>query len=154
MPSELYEHDLIIGASSQGGIVSIHDLRAGTILVDDSFPHCFDPSLAHERMDGRKDVVVVGGGLLDFPSLEFVPDPGLAHWQADLDTMMPRSGLPGCAVGALIDEPSLGLVDTLAVKKAWQATIEGGLTVPPLHLDTREVSPDVLKYVSKLRGGS
>ena len=38
-------------------------LAAGTIVVDDSFPNCFDSDLAIHRMTSQKDVLLVDGGL-------------------------------------------------------------------------------------------
>ncbi len=151
MPAALYEHDLIIGATSQADVVDVSRLRPGTILVDDSFPHCFDTNVAHERMTGNGDVLLLGGGLLALPELKLEADSTLARWAAAIDVIMPRVGLPGCAVGALIDEPALGLVNPEAAHDAWAAAAAAGASVPPLHLDAKEISAELIARVAECR---
>ena len=96
--------------------------------------------------------MLVGGGLLALPGLELVPDPELASRAAALDGLLSRFGLPGCAVGALLDGPSLGLADSDAGRGAWAAAQSAGASVAPLHLDTVRVSADLIGKVAKLRG--
>ena len=49
-PELVYSADLIVGATSTPRALDISRLRAGTVLVDDSFPHCFDATAAIARM--------------------------------------------------------------------------------------------------------
>ncbi|MFB6526588.1 amino acid adenylation domain-containing protein [Streptomyces sp. NPDC056399] len=65
LPAAVYEADLLVTAVSGGGaLLDVSRLRPGTIVVDDSFPHCFDTTKALTRMRDRRDVLIVGGGLL------------------------------------------------------------------------------------------
>ncbi|MFB7406870.1 amino acid adenylation domain-containing protein [Streptomyces sp. NPDC056202] len=65
LPAAVYEADLLVTAVSGGGaLLDVSRLRPGTIVVDDSFPHCFDTTKALARMRDRRDVLIVGGGLL------------------------------------------------------------------------------------------
>ncbi|MPY65051.1 non-ribosomal peptide synthetase, partial [Streptomyces spongiae] len=71
LPAEVYEADVVVTAVS--GPTTLLDpdrLRPGTIVVDDSFPHCFDTGRALDRMKGAQDVLVVGGGLLALDTTE------------------------------------------------------------------------------------
>ncbi|MEU4558709.1 amino acid adenylation domain-containing protein [Actinoplanes sp. NPDC023936] len=84
-PDAVYRADVIIAATSGGpGTLDVDRLRPGTIVVDDSFPHCFDTTKALTRMRERGDVLIVGGGLLDCgPSTREVT-PGLPAAQFSL----------------------------------------------------------------------
>ncbi|MEU2074854.1 amino acid adenylation domain-containing protein [Streptomyces sp. NPDC013489] len=65
LPAAVYEAGLLVTAVSGGGaLLDVSRLRPGTIVVDDSFPHCFDTTKALARMRDRRDVLIVGGGLL------------------------------------------------------------------------------------------
>src|SRR5437660_1521135 len=63
LPAEVYRSRFIIGATNVPGVLEIDRLAAGTIVVDDSFPHCFDLDSAVSRMSSRGDVLLVDGGL-------------------------------------------------------------------------------------------
>ncbi len=64
LPAEFYQTDLIIGATSQPNLLDVARLAPGTIVVDDSFPACFDVDQAMARMTTAADVLLIGGGLL------------------------------------------------------------------------------------------
>lgn len=78
LPSALYEAGLLVTAVSGGGtVLDVSRLRPGTIVVDDSFPHCFDTTKALARMREHRDVLIVGGGLLSVGAVERRTAPGL-----------------------------------------------------------------------------
>ncbi|MDX2863416.1 hypothetical protein PV338_45610, partial [Streptomyces scabiei] len=80
LPAEVYETADVVVTAVGGGpttLLDIDRLRPGTIVVDDSFPHCFDTGRALERMRDARDVLVVGGGLLALDSTETHPAPDL-----------------------------------------------------------------------------
>ena len=58
------------------GVLEIDRLAPGTIVVDDSFPHCFDLEQAIGRMASRGVVLLVDGGL--------VSPPGTIEWNVNL----------------------------------------------------------------------
>ena len=64
VPEQVYGADLIIGATSSPSILDVDKLRPGTIVVDDSFPYCFDEAAAMARMTSQQDTLFVGAGLL------------------------------------------------------------------------------------------
>lgn len=64
---EAYQAKLMISAVSSKHVISIEKLLPGTLVVDDSFPHCFDTAKAIERMKNKQDVLISGGGLLEIP---------------------------------------------------------------------------------------
>ncbi|MEK7433359.1 MAG: condensation domain-containing protein, partial [Cyanobacteriota bacterium] len=66
----IYEADIMICAVSSSNILDINKLKQNCIVIDDSFPHCFDVNNAIERMEISKDIFVIGGGLLDIGNFE------------------------------------------------------------------------------------
>ncbi|WP_212735421.1 non-ribosomal peptide synthetase/type I polyketide synthase [Herbidospora galbida] len=123
---QVYEADLIVAAvNGHDQVIDVDRLRPGTIVVDDSFPHCFDVAKAR----ARRDVTVVGGGLLSMPGIERrltedVPAPWLPGTIAScrLESLIP--GLP----------PVLGLVDTETALACRRAMTAAGVEAAPLHL--------------------
>ncbi len=124
-PDAVYEADLIVTAvSSHGVVIDVDRLRPGTIVVDDSFPHCFDVAKAL----AREDVIVVGGGLLAMPGIE-----------RRLAEDVPAPWLPGtiasCRLESLIDLPVVhGLVEPDQALAYWEAMRAAGVRAAPLHL--------------------
>jgi predicted amino acid dehydrogenase len=76
VPAEVYRSKFIIGATNVPGVLEIDRLAPGTIVVDDSFPHCFDLDRGISRMASRGDVLLVDGGL--------VSPPGAIEWSVNL----------------------------------------------------------------------
>lgn len=149
LPAEVYTADLIVGAASQPDILAVDCLRPGTIVVDDSFPHCFDPKAAVARMTRQRDVLLVGGGLLDCGPIEyqFHLPAGVPVDAGRLLNYLPAIGAPGCQLESLLRSyrPDLplthGLVTPANALAYWQAAEELGLRPAPLHLGRQ--TPDL-----------
>ncbi|WP_255689736.1 non-ribosomal peptide synthetase/type I polyketide synthase [Actinoplanes sp. DH11] len=142
-PDAVYRADLIIAASSGGpGTLDIDRLRPGTIVVDDSFPHCFDTGRALSRMRDRRDVLVVGGGLLDC-------GPTTREVAAGLPPI--RFGIPGtlasCQLESLLHATIPGLPQVLGpvtpdhAAAYWNALDAAAVSAAPLHLLGTLVDP-------------
>jgi predicted amino acid dehydrogenase len=142
LPDEVYGADVLIGASSSGGIVDVSRLQPGTVLIDDSFPLIVDARQAVERMERARDVLIVGGGTLSLGECRtevLVPD-----IPSDLlDRALVRygaGGVPGCRAESLLvsardDLPAIrGLVDPADAARFWRALSDLGLEAAPLHL--------------------
>ncbi len=154
----VYQADLVIAASSAGRrILDIDRLRPGTILIDDSFPHCFDPSMAHRRMQTRSDIVVVGGGLLECtPSSRRLAD-GLATLPGaeQLPSRHLRDTIASCQLESLLHtlRPGLpqvrGVVDLVQANAYWDALNREGVRAAPLHLQRHLVTDEYLEAFSR-----
>jgi aryl carrier-like protein len=59
---EISSASLIISATSVPNVVEAEQLRPGTIVVDDSAPHCLDPRRAIRRFQQRRDLLVSEAG--------------------------------------------------------------------------------------------
>lgn len=143
LPAAVYEADLLVTAVSGGGtVLDVARLRPGSIVVDDSFPHCFDAPTALARMRERRDVLIVGGGLLSVGTVERRTAPGLPA--AAAAGYAARSWLPGtiasCRLESLLRaaRPELplvhGLVDGGMVAAHWRVMEAAGVEAGPLHL--------------------
>ncbi|CAM5674781.1 amino acid adenylation domain-containing protein [Streptomyces chartreusis] len=155
LPAAVYGADVIVTAvSGATRILDLARLRPGTIVVDDSFPHCFDTTSALDRMDRDQDVLVVGGGLLslgttrtrlaeDLPAVAsagFALRPGIPGTLAScrLESLLhAHLGAVGRPPGEL---PLIhGLVDLPRALAHWDAAERAGIRPAPLHLLDRVV---------------
>jgi predicted amino acid dehydrogenase len=115
VPAEVYRSKFIIGATNVPGVLEIDRLAPGTIVVDDSFPHCFDLEEAIGRMASRGDVLLVDGGL--------VSPPGTIEWSVNLPagiaavlghhpeaSLLPGStSITGCILSSLLAQGDAAL---------------------------------------------
>ncbi|GAA4974312.1 hypothetical protein GCM10025331_80750 [Actinoplanes utahensis] len=133
---DVYRADLIVAATSGGAsTLDVERLRPGTIVVDDSFPHCFDTGRALARMRERGDVLIVGGGLLDCGLVDSTVADGLPPVVV---------GLPGaiasCRMESLLHAAVPGLplvtgpVEAAHAAAYWDALDAAGVRAAPLHL--------------------
>ncbi|GAI92472.1 unnamed protein product, partial [marine sediment metagenome] len=75
---DFYRSTLIVGATNLPDILDIAKIRPGTIIVDDSAPHCFNPELAIQRLENQEDILFTEGGILKssqpISELRYLPD--------------------------------------------------------------------------------
>ncbi|WP_239082460.1 non-ribosomal peptide synthetase [Actinoplanes teichomyceticus] len=137
-PGAVYRAEVIVAATSGGpGTLDVGRLRPGTILVDDSFPHCFDTTRALARMRAHADVLIVGGGLLDC-------GPATRTAAAGLPVAAHPGRLPGtvasCQLESLLHAVTPGLplvcgpVSAAQAASYWEALDAAGVGAAPLHL--------------------
>jgi amino acid adenylation domain-containing protein len=69
LPEVMYESSMIIGATNVADVLSVEKLRAGTLIIDDSGPHCFAKDKAVERLVNHQDILFTEGGVLESPNL-------------------------------------------------------------------------------------
>ncbi|MFJ8751476.1 amino acid adenylation domain-containing protein [Streptomyces sp. NPDC102441] len=156
LPDAVYEAGLLVTAvSGSGAVLDVDRLAPGTVVVDDSFPHCFDTGRALARMRERRDVLVLGGGLLHLGELsreaaEGLPAPAAAGYLAQ---PWIEGTLASCRVESLLHaaDPELplvhGLVDGSTTLAYWEAVERAGVTAGPLHLLGHTVGPHPLAGV-------
>ncbi|MGC3968652.1 MAG: hypothetical protein QM775_15130 [Pirellulales bacterium] len=59
---------MIVGATNVADLLDVAKLQPGTILIDDSAPHCFRTEEAFARMEKHGDILFTEGGVLMAPA--------------------------------------------------------------------------------------
>ena len=120
--------NLIVGAAFGGEIIEVSAISPGTIVVDDSFPSCFNISLALQRMETKKDVLITGGGLLYVPKAAkklYLPE-GLEEFANLLSSSVLPETMASCQFESLLLArfpdllPTFGLADYRQVLKYYE----------------------------------
>jgi amino acid adenylation domain-containing protein len=158
-PDDVHRAGLIVAAvSGNATVLDVDRLRPGTVVVDDSFPHCLDTARAVERMRRQRDVLIVGGGLLDCGGTERRITEGLpaAVDAGTVSALRPPGTIASCQLESLLlaATPGLaavhGLVDA-GHARAYRAAVEAaGVRAAPLHLGGYVVEPAVLESVTRV----
>ncbi|HEY6704572.1 MAG TPA: amino acid adenylation domain-containing protein [Xanthobacteraceae bacterium] len=142
VPAEVYRSKFIIGATNVPGVLEIDRLTPGTIVVDDSFPHCFDLEEAIGRMSSRGDVLLVDGGLVSPPgTIEWsVNLPAgiaavLGHHHPEANLLPGSTSITGCILSSLLvqdDAATAGPVSVATCRDHWRTLERMKIGAAPL----------------------
>ncbi len=124
VPSELYSATTIIGATNVPNILDITQIHPGTLIVDDSAPHCFDPEAARQRFTAEQDILFTEGGVVQAPqpitAIRYLPRLAQQALPADAKMLFAHHNpveITGCILSSLLSarfaqlQPTLGYVD-------------------------------------------
>jgi predicted amino acid dehydrogenase len=141
LSEDVYRASFIVGATNAPGLLAVDQLARGTIVVDDSFPHCFDVTNAMARMATQRDVLLVEGGL--------VSPPGTIDWQMALPPNLTLFGggavpnllpdamtITGCILSSLLSDHACATVGPVSVAHSrahWDAMARLGIGSAPLR---------------------
>jgi hypothetical protein len=120
LPPEIYQSGLIIGATNVADVLSIGAVRPGTVIVDDSAPHCFAAADAIRRFEAERDILFTEGGVVQLPRpwrhLWYLPERVERMMRPDyVEAMLTRNPLRigSCVLSSLLSAGGEGLVPTL-----------------------------------------
>src|SRR5262249_671062 len=144
-----YGASLIVGATNVPEVLDIARVRPGTLIVDDSGPHCFAVSQAISRLETQQDVLFTEGGALRSPTpvdeLVYAPREWAAELPGDaedqLRTGWPAGHLMGCVFSGLLSArypdlpPTIGLVATQEALRHLRRLRELGMRAADLHCE-------------------
>ncbi|MBJ7295030.1 MAG: amino acid adenylation domain-containing protein [Dolichospermum sp.] len=148
LPPEIYDATLIIGATSVPDILDIERVKPGTLIVDDSGPHCFSPEQAIKRFEKQKDILFTEGGVLLAPQqIETVIH--LPEWiKNNLNEALWKEYVPtnpqhimGCVLSSLLStrfnymEPTVGLLNLETCVQHYQGLEQLGFQSADLHCE-------------------
>jgi hypothetical protein len=157
VPPELYESSLVVGATNVPDIVDVEQLQPGTLLVDDSSPHCFRVDRAAHRLRQRQDILFTEGGMLRAPD----PLDQVLYIPADLEEVVPAvpaelfsnydpRHITGCVLSSLLSAqrmdlpPSVGLVGLPMCLDHYQTLEQLGFQAAALHCEGYAVEEDAV----------
>ncbi len=99
----------MLGATNVPNILDIDRVRPGTLIVDDSWPHCIATGRVFHRIEERRDILMTEGGALcaPAPSTEVIYSPACHTAHADaFDAAFGRAGNPyelmGCEFSSVL----------------------------------------------------
>lgn len=155
LPRELYQLDLLVGATSRPNVLEVDRLAPGMIVVDDSFPPCFVVDQAIERMRTAQDVLLVGGGLLQCGAVARTIHLPVAHpaLRNVIAGQLHAAAIASCQLEALLwaARPGLPLTHGIATLPQavpyWAAAEAMGITAAPLHLRDFSIADPLLQQI-------
>ncbi len=124
---KIYDTDIIIGATSVPNILEIDKVKPGTLLIDDSAPHCFCPEEAIKRFEKRGDILFTEGGFLRSPE----PINKMIYQPPGFGVKVPMMeqdpfNITGCILSSLLTasfkhiEPTVGIIDVATSMKHYK----------------------------------
>jgi amino acid adenylation domain-containing protein len=158
VPAKLYEASLIVGATNVADILDIDRVAPGTIVVDDSAPHAFQPEAALRRFHERGDILVTEGGVLlapePLPLRVYVPDE-LEPWlKSGLVRLVARNNpwyITGCVLSGLMSAkfahlpPTIGLIDRRTALDHYETLDALGFESAGLELDDSPLDASIIR---------
>ena len=146
VPTEFYDATLIVGATNVPEVIDIGVVRPGTILVDDSGPHCFSVGRTVERFQKHADILFTEGGALQSPHPihrlrylpRFVEKKANPHYLGAVSEHNPFQ-ITGCVLSGLLLScsqelaPTLGLADDSSCLKHYEMLCQLGFQAAELH---------------------
>ncbi len=166
-PEALYEASFIVGATNVPGIVDIDRLRPGTLIVDDSVPHCFVTSAAIRRLQDRGDILFTEAGMLRAPGKVghtiYMPRRAqprfLAEMQKGFLSSINPQGVPCCILASLLSfsspelSPTIGVVDPENAVKHFRALARLGFGAADLHCEDYVLPESAIETFKARFGG-
>jgi predicted amino acid dehydrogenase/acyl carrier protein len=122
VPSEFYDATFMVGATNVPEVIDIGLVRPGTILVDDSAPHCYSIRRTVERFQKQQDILFTEGGMLQFPQpthrLRYIPHfvekrASAQYLKSVFEPNPLRIG--GCVLSSLLARPFQDLPPTIGI---------------------------------------
>ncbi|MGH8635658.1 MAG: alcohol dehydrogenase catalytic domain-containing protein [Burkholderiales bacterium] len=141
LPDKVYQSTFFVGATNAPDVIDVDRLNRGSIVVDDSFPLCFDLQKARRRFESKADILCVAGGSVAPNSAidwDLALPPGIATMVRDGAALRPPSAaITGCILSSLMPasglRPTLGAVSLDDCRHYWDGFASLGIKAGPLH---------------------
>ncbi len=166
LPPEVHASGLIIGATNVADILDIGAVRPGTLIVDDSGPHCFAAADAIRRFEAEEDLLFTEGGVVQLPGpwqhLRYLPQRVEQMMRpAFVDAMLARdpSHIGSCVLSGLLSAgedglaPTLGLPDDASCLEHYRGLRRLGCTAAALHCEGYVLAPQRIERFRSRYGG-
>ena len=144
LPREAYDADVFVGATNVPNVIAVEQLRPGAIIVDDSFPLCFDLAAALRRFRQAGDILFASGGSVQVPGgvkwdIALPPAiPGFARSRIASALLPSERMITGCILSALLPQanglkPTIGEASVDDCRDYFAAFATMGVTAAPMH---------------------
>src|SRR3989338_10694187 len=167
VPSELYDATLIIGATNVPDVLDVTKLNPGTMIVDDSGPHCFVLKDALRRLEEQPDLLFTGGGVLRSPDPirqgRYVPR-GAERVvnRAQMDALLSYEPfhITGCVLSGLLSacfehlKPTVGLTDRRSCFQHYEVLGRLGFQAADLHCAGNMLPTEFVRKFRSRFGGT
>lgn len=146
LPEEVYKASLIIGATNIPDLLDINKLRPGSLIVDDSGPHCFSKKDAVLRLRKDGDILFTEGGVLEaeepMHKMIYLPDSIIGEILERYNHyFLNDNEITGCILSSLLSAnntqllPVLGSVDVRECCKNYEVLSDLHFKGAKLHCD-------------------
>jgi hypothetical protein len=148
VPEGFYDSTLIVGATNVPEVLDLGLVREGTLLVDDSGPHCFKTEDAMRRFLDREDLLFTEGGTLQSPDpvthLRYLPwqaEYKVGHFYRKLFSNFDPFRITGCVFSSLLSsrydelEPTVGLAGEVEALLHYERLVTLGFRAAALHCE-------------------
>lgn len=165
VPPAFYTATLIVGATNVPDILDIPRIQPGTLIVDDSAPHCFNSLEIIQRFHTREDILFTEGGVLQAPQplkrLRMLP-PGAEQMasveQLEVFARQHPYQITGCILSSLLSAcfadlpPTLGLVHVDASLQHYIRLIDMGFEAADLHCEAYVLPAEAIQRFRSQHG--
>ena len=152
LPPAVYEASLFVGATNVPDVLDVQQLRPGSLIVDDSGPHCFNLRQAKERIARQADILFTEGGAVRLPA----PVRELWHVPLGLETVFAADWatepnlIMGCVLSSLLSAKMSTLSHTVGAVEPdiglnfYRKLEQLGIQAAPLHGENYVLPSDLI----------
>jgi NADPH:quinone reductase-like Zn-dependent oxidoreductase len=164
--ADFYDAGVIIGATNVENVLDVARLAPGTLIVDDSSPHCLNGPAAFARFTQNHDILFTEGGFVrsgtPIPRVAHVPTSVAPSLQVEIPqlffSMLRADDITGCILSALLSArhpnlaPTIGLITPAAARQHWQALADLGFSAAQLNYEGTYLDPQGIAAFREMAG--
>ncbi len=160
---KFYDATLIIGATNAPDIIDINLLKPGTLIIDDSGPHCFSKAKAISRLTENSDILFTEGGVIhsNSPMKKYIYLPEYINESITNDFyqhFISKHEITGCILSSLLTvkfkelSPTIGAISCKESLKHYQILKNHDYKGAILHCDDFIIPQPKIESFRKLFG--
>jgi hypothetical protein len=149
------EVSVIVGATNVENVIDETQIAPGTLIVDDSWPHCMNGPAALARFAEKKDILYTEGGFVrgnaPMPRMTYLPPAIATGLPAELRLLfsgLNPNDITACILSALLSarvpelRPTIGLIPRAIARQHWVALRELGFGAAELNYEGTPLNPE------------
>jgi hypothetical protein len=142
------EVSVIIGATNVENVIDVTHLAPGTLIVDDSSPHCMNGTAALARFTEQKDILYTEGGFVrgqtPMPQITYLPPAIATTLPVELQLLfagLNPNAITACILSALLSarrpdlRPTIGAIPRALPRQHWTALAAAGFGAAELSFE-------------------